>query len=202
MASKAYALLQMKDTFYQEFQIPALPLPLSMDDLDKGLKGSFPFKLISDNLLIYLAEHPQDSDAYAPVLARMAYEAGVSAGRQQQFEVANRYFEIARQAEPGNATILANLGRSYYDIGDLFNAAAAHQAAVTAYGTNFTPDTWLMLAKILYEMGEVKAGRAAVDDYLARLELLAPEHYAEIKGYGRQWCLHFKADPAMTALLE
>lgn len=202
MTETAYVLWTMPDDFYEKLQIPALPLPLLQEDLDQGLKAGFPFQLITHNLQDYLASQPGKAKAYQPVLARMAYEAGVSAGRHHQFEIANSYFKMACQYEPENATFLVNLGRSHYDLGDIFSAAAAYREAVTIFAAKFVPDVWLMLAKILFELGEHKAGEAAVEDYLTRLELLAPEHYLEFCEHGRQWSLRNEADPSMLTMFE
>lgn len=202
--SSVMPMVQMTDEFYQQFQIPNLPLPMSAESLTSGINNnSFSFTAIADNLADYLADNPNEAPRYSQIVARMAYQAGVTEGQQGKHEDAGYYFTLAKQYEPYNVEIVAALALSYLHTGNYSRAIQEYEAVVgmmRSYG--FSPQVWLTLANLYFNTGDARNGRRVVEDYFAQARDAQPEQYKELVEQGYQLCQQNGSHPAMTQMFS
>jgi len=200
--SNTMPMIQMIDEFYQEFQIPNLPLPMSAESMVSELSsGAFSFASIADNLADYLADNPDEATRYSPIIARMAYQAGVGEGQQGKHEDAGYYFTMAKQYEPYNVDIVAALAMSYLNRGNNSRAIQEYEAVVGMMRSYaFSPQIWLTLANLYFNTGDARNGRRIVEDYFAQATDAQPEQYKELVEQGYQLCQQHGSNPAMTQM--
>jgi len=196
----AMPMVQMTDEFYQELQIPNLPLPISVENLTNGLNSdSFSFAIMADGLADYLADNPEEVIRYSQIVARIAFQAGVAEGQQGKHEDASYYFTLAKQYEPYNVNIVSALALSYLNSGNNSRAIQEYESAVgmiRSYG--FSPQVWLTLANLYFKTGDARNGRRVVEDYFAQARDAQPEQYKELVEQGYQLCQQPGSSPAMT----
>ena len=198
----AMPMIQMTDGFYQELQIPNLPLPVSAENLVNGLSGdSFSFAVMADGLADYLADNPEEVTRYSQIVARIAFQAGVGEGQQGKHEDAGYYFTLAKQYEPYNVNIVSALALSYLNLGNHSRAIQEYESAVgmiRSYG--FSPQVWLTLANLYFNTGDARNGKRVVEDYFAQAREAQPEQYKELVVQGFQLCQQHGSNPAMTQM--
>jgi tetratricopeptide (TPR) repeat protein len=200
--SKAPILLEMKDSFYESFQVPKLPLPVYLSSPDELIRdGEIRFSVITDNLCRYLLENVDKEAEYQPMAARMAHEAGVYEGRQGRFEDANRYLKIAKQFQPLDLMIAADLARSYLDLNMHEAALDEFLGLIKVLGTDgFSPEVWLSVAHIYFRIGKKRKARSMVNEYITKVREFYPEQVQEMLEYGLEWSLQNDGHPSMVGL--
>lgn len=198
----ATPMIQMTDEFYQEYRIPNLPLPMSVERLTASLgNDSLSCAVIADNLADYLADNPDEVSRYSQIIARMAYQAGVAEGQQEKHEDAGYYFTMAKQYEPYNVDIVAALAMSYLNTHNYSRAIQEYESVVGMMRSYaFSAQVWLTLANLYFNTGDLRNGRRVVEDYFAQAGAMPPDQCKELVEQGYQLCQQHGSNPTMTQM--
>ncbi|MBN2046646.1 MAG: hypothetical protein JW750_02285 [Anaerolineaceae bacterium] len=168
-------LIIMSDAFYGGLKIPKLPLPIGADHLEQASKqGSIPYSILTDSLVEYLAENPDETESYRPILARLSYEAGVEAGRRHFNISANRYFKIAKEYDPRNLEIINSLAVSYLALINLRGYFNEHETAYTIAREEdpelIAPFDTLQFVHQCLQFKHPEKAEEALSDFIARVK--------------------------------
>ncbi len=177
-----FAFVTLADAFYQQYEVPPLPVPFTPAQIATVLPGGHvPFSLVADNVAAFLASYPQARAMYAPLMARVAFEAGIYEGREGRFAAARAYLERAVDHAPDNLTVRGNLGRACLDTGDdgaAMDAFGFVRAALA--GDGFLPDVWLGGVAALDRLGRGDERDEWARDYVRRSARFFPERGGEL----------------------
>lgn len=210
MASKALQrsepmmLVTLQDSFYQQFDVSTVPLPLSRDDIEAIIRhDGLSFAAITTSLRYYLLENPEKIEEYTPVIVRMAYEAGLYEGLYGDFDSAEHYFSLAQHYGWQDIMVDAIVAGGYMAIGDYDKALEEYEEVHRSLRRrdNLVPNVWLATAKLCFDQGRTRKGRNIVNDYIDRAEVSPLASFEELVQYGLRWSIQNGAEPKMIAML-
>ena len=187
--SARFAFVTLADAFYQTYEVPPLPVPFTPAEIASVLPaGQVPFTLVTDNLIAFLDEFPQARGVYAPLMARVAFEAGVFEGRGGRFAAARDYLQCSVDFAPDNLTVRGSLARAHLDLRDDDAALVVFDYVRRAIdGDGFLPDIWLGGVAALDRLGRAADRDEWARDYVRRVARFFPEREAELFAYASTW---------------
>jgi len=168
--SDSFAFIMLKDEFYEEYNIPKLPIPFKVEGLGKSFEiGGMSFPQIVDNLMAFLEEEPAKLENYRVLLSTMSYYAGTGEMSKQQYEQAYKYLKISRRyGYIKNMSVIQDLGVVCLQLGKIEEARDVFffGYAVTK-NHEFLPDIWMMLVICEYMVGNVEESIKLIHNYFA-----------------------------------
>lgn len=187
--SGRFAFVTLADAFYEAHEVPPLPVPFTAEQIATILPaGNVSFALVADNLAAFLAEYPQAREVYAPLIARVSFEAGIFEGSEGRFAAARDYLQRAVEFAPDNLTVRGNLARAYLDLHDNEAALAAYDFVRQALaGDGFLPDVWLGGVTALDRLGHAAERDEWARDYIRRTARFFPERENELFAHAARW---------------
>ena len=198
-----FAFVTLADAFYEAYDVPPLPLPFTPAQIATLLpEGNVPFSVVADNLASFIEEFPQARGVYAPLMARVSFEAGIFEGREGRFAAARDYLRHAVQCAPDNLTVRGNLARAYLDLHDdeaALTEFTAVRGDLTAEG--FLPDVWLGGLTVLDRLGRGAERDEWAQDYIRRVARFFPEREAELFAHAASWAKEMALSEVVTQYL-
>jgi hypothetical protein len=164
-----------KDELYEEYKIPKLPLPMKPDDLPSTLEsGSIPIPLLVDNLIEYITENPEEREAYSPVIAGLAYQAGIAGNKPSERTGVVNYLRIAREYDPLSLPVIIKYGYKCLEMKDYPAALKEFKYAESLDPSlrSLTQWSWLGMACCHFLMGEVEDGEEVVKTLINKTKAL------------------------------
>jgi len=160
----------LKDEFYEEYNIPNLPIPLKVEGLGKSLETSgMSFPQMVDNLIAFLEEEPAELEKYRVLLSTMSYYAGTGEMSKQQYEQAYKYLKISRRyGHMKNMSVIQSLGMACIQLGRIEEARDVFffGYAVTK-NQEFLVDIWELLIVCEYMVGNVEKSIKLIHEFFA-----------------------------------
>ena len=168
--SDSFAFIMLKDEFYEEYNIPKLPIPFKVEGLGKSFEiGGMSFPQIVDNLMAFLEEEPAKLENYRVLLSTMSYYAGTGEMSKQQYEQAYKYLKISRRyGYIKNMSVIQSLGivcvilEKYEEARDVFFFGYA-----VTKNQEFLPDIWESLIVCEYMVGNVEKSIKLIHEFFA-----------------------------------
>ncbi len=168
--SDSFAFIMLKDEFYDEYNIPKLPIPLKVERPGKSLETSgMSFPQMVDNLIAFLEEEPAEVENYRILLSTMSYYAGTGEISRQQWEQAYKYLKISRKyGYIKNMSVIEELGmvclilEKYEEARDVFFFGYA-----VTKNHEFLPEIWEGLVNSECLVGNVEGSIKLIHNYFA-----------------------------------
>jgi tetratricopeptide (TPR) repeat protein len=197
-------LVMMKDAFYQQLELPHLPLPIPVADTETILqRDQWTVSELLEHLRYYLLTNTDETPKYAPIAVRLAYEMGVHEGVQGDIDKADYYFGLAKDYGPRSLTVTANVAYGYLKSRDYDNALKEFEQArkLLVKAEAFMPAIWLNIANLHFFLGSKVKGKNVMQDYIAKAELLPGDLPVKLIEYAFKWVAKYKAEKGLIEIL-
>jgi len=141
---------------------------------------------------------------YVPIAVRLAYEVAVYEGLYGDVDKADHYFNLAKDYGPRSLIVTANLAHGYLRVRDYDNALKEFEQARKMFikAESFIPDIWLNVANLHFYLGNKVKGKNAMQDYIAKSQLLPGDLPNRLIEYAFKWATKHKAEKGLIEILK
>jgi len=185
----------LKDEFYNEYNIPKVPIPIKSEELGNSMgSGGLSFPVIVDNMIGFLEEEPSELENYRVPLATLSYYAGMGESSRKNIENAYNYLKISRKyGHVKNISIIQNLALTCLQLGKIKEAIEHFEFAyVTTKNTEFLDQIWAMLAICYFMDGQEEKSFKIIKEFFNAVQIWGPSFhnrmYQSLHGMASVFC--------------
>ncbi len=162
-----FDLYELKPELLGQWHLPTTPIPVRRERQHEVFPQGGPVDIhaMLEEMCVFLEQHPALKDLYNPLIALLAYLAGMSAAADGRHEQALQIYEMGLAAEPGNIGLRSHYALALHCLGR-DNEAKSWMEQIVADPPQGTilPMLWMLLAKLYAHDGEYAKALALLED--------------------------------------
>lgn len=165
-----FIFLELKPELRDELKLPTEPIPVRRDrqHLVFPDTGHVNLPAMIEEIRAFIAQNPDLQSVYIPLLAVLAYLAGMDAAARGEHEQALHIYEMGLAAEPGSVSLRSHYALSLHCLGRHAESRRELERVVadTPQGT-VLPLVWMMLVRSYADEGEYAKADALLAELVA-----------------------------------